>query len=256
MKVSIITVCYNAQKYIQSCIDSVLAQDYPNIEYIIIDGNSKDNTVAILESYGNKISKWISEPDKGLYDAMNKGLSIATGDLIGFLNADDLLAYDSAIREVVETLAAQKTDALIAEVVHTQEENTDEIIRHHHSRGYKPTHFEWGMMPAHLSFYTKKAFYDKFGGYDTQFRICADYDLMMRFLYVNKLSYCYYPKVLVKMRTGGISNQGLKSIVRINKEIKRACEKNNVPTNWVKIYSKYFVKVFQLIQRPEPQETK
>lgn len=254
MKVSIITVCFNAQKYIKSCIDSVLMQDYPEIEYIIIDGKSKDNTVEILKSYGDKITRWISEPDKGLYDAMNKGVALATGEVIGFLNADDVMAYSGAVSDVIKTMQEQKSDAIIGDVVHTKEENLDEVIRHHHSRGYKPSHFEWGMMPAHLSFYTRKKFYTEFGGFDTQFRICADYDLMMRFLYIHKISFYYLPKVLVKMRTGGLSNQGLKSIIRINKEIKKSCMKNNVPTNWLKIYSKYFVKVFQLVQRPDEKQ--
>ncbi len=250
MKVTIITVCFNAQKYIKSCIDSVLMQDYPEIEYIIVDGNSNDNTVEIIKSYRDKVTRWISEPDKGLYDAMNKGLALASGEVVGFLNADDVLASPVVISEIVKAIQVQKVDGIIGDIVHTKEDDLNHVIRYHHARGYKTAHFEWGMMPPHPSFYTKKKFYEKFGNFDTQFRICADYDLMMRFLYIHKISFYYLPKVVVRMRTGGLSNQGLKSIIRINKEIKESCKKNNVPTSWVKIYSKYFVKVFQLFQRP------
>lgn len=248
MKFSIITVCYNSEKYIKTCIDSVLSQEYKDIEYIIVDGNSKDKTVDIIKSYGNAITKWISEPDKGLYDAMNKGLAMATGEVIGFISSDDVIAHSQVISTIASLIEEKKVDAVFADVVHTKEEDLDKVIRLHHARNHKISHFEWGMMPAHLSFYAKKSLYDKYGNFDTQFRICADYDLLMRFLYIHKASHYYHPEVWVKMRTGGISNQGLKSIININKEIMIACKKNKVPTNWVKIYSKYFTKVFQLIK--------
>lgn len=248
MKFTIITVCYNAEKYIKTCIESVLSQDYKDIEYIIVDGNSKDTTVDIIKSYGNSITKWISEPDKGLYDAMNKGLAMATGDVIGFISSDDVIAHPQVISTVARLIEEKKVDSVFADVVHTKEKDLNKVIRLHHARNYKLAHFEWGTMPAHLSFYAKKILYDKFGNFDTQFRICADYDLLMRFLYIQKVSHYYHPEVWVKMRTGGISNQGLKSIININKEIMVSCKKNKVPTNWVKIYSKYFTKVFQLIK--------
>lgn len=249
MKISIITVCYNAEKYIKTCIDSVLSQDYKNIEYIIVDGNSKDGTVAIIKSYGDAITKWISEPDKGLYDAMNKGLAMATGEIIGFISSDDILAHPKVISTVASLLEEKKVDTVFADVVLTKEEDLNKTVRFYSSKKYKISHFEWGMMPAHLSFYAKKELYDKYGNFDTQFRICADYDLLMRFLYIHKSSHYHHPEVWVKMRTGGISNQGfIKSTLNINKEIMISCKKNQVPTNWLKIYSKYFTKIFQLIK--------
>lgn len=247
MKISIITVCYNAEKYIRTCIDSIVAQSYKDIEYIIIDGLSKDGTMDIVRSYGDKITKCVSEKDKGLYDAMNKGVKLATGDIIGILNADDFFADNGVLQRVADAFAQNPTDTLFADLVYVHEDNLDKVTRFFSPKNFVPTQMSQGLMPPHPTFYVKRECYEKFGYFDTQFRICADFDLILRFLLIHQCSYQYLPKTLVKMRTGGASTQGIKSTIKINQEMRDSCRKNGVKTSLFYIYTKYFSKIFQLI---------
>lgn len=251
MKVSLITVCYNSEKWIRTCIDSILSQDHADIEYIIIDGNSKDKTVEIIKSYGDKITKWVSEPDKGLYDAMNKGVAMATGDIVGILNSDDIYAHNKVISNIVAAFEENPTDTLFADLIFVNENDLNKIVRYYPAKNFNPNQMPSGNMAPHPTFFVKRHCYEKYGNFDTTYRIAADFDIMLRLLYKNKCSYQYLPEVITKMRTGGASTQGWKSTLRINREILAVCQKNQVPTNMIKLYSRYLTKIFQLIIRPK-----
>lgn len=250
MKVSLITVVYNGEAFIESAIQSVLAQDYPNIEYIIIDGASKDGTMGIVERYRDRIAVVVSEKDKGIYDAMNKGVARATGDIIGILNADDFYATNDVISTVVRTFDAKKVDSVFGDLVYVNPDNLEKVVRYYCPKHFKLSDFEKGDMPPHPTFYVRRELYAQFGQFRTDYKICADFEIMVRMLYKGKATYAYIPKVMVKMRTGGVSTDGIKSKVTLNKEIKRACDENGIPTSMAKIYSKYLGKVWQLVKRP------
>lgn len=250
MKISIITVTYNSEKTVQDTIESVLSQDYPNIEYIIIDGASTDRTCEIVQSYGNKISKFVSEPDRGMYDAMNKGIHLATGDIIGILNSDDFYADKSVIFKITRTFMENSVDSIFADLVYVKSDNLDRITRYYSSSSFHPRLFAYGWMPAHPTFFVKRWAYERYGVFQTNYTIAADYELLTRFLARYHLSYAYLPQVIVHMRTGGASTNSLMSNWILNREIIRACGENGIKTNWFKVLSKYFKKVFQLIRRP------
>ena len=244
MLISIITVCYNAEKTIKRTIESVHNQDYKNIEYIIVDGGSSDQTLSIINEYDHKINKIISEKDDGIYDAINKGIAIASGEIVGILNSDDIFYNTKIITKIANTFRAnQNLDSVIGEINFIN--NNGKLHRHYTASKWNPRKFAWGMMPPHPSFYCKKLFFEKYGYYRTDFKIAADYELMMRFLLVNKLNYVYLPMVFVNMNLGGASTKDIKSKLKINKEVLYACKLNNVKTNIFKIYSKYLIKMFE-----------
>lgn len=251
MKISIITVAYNAEATIEETIQSVAAQDYPDIEYLIIDGASKDRTLEICGKYKDSISKLVSEPDKGIYDAMNKGLALATGDFIGILNADDLYADPGVISAVVAKLKETQVDSLYGDLVMVDPVNLDKVVRYYSAKSFQLKRFEKGDMPPHPTFFVKRSAYESHGNFKTHYKICADYDLMLRFLYIQKISYTYLPMTMIRMRTGGVSSVGIKSTLMINREIKTSLSENGIPTSMLKIYSKYFTKIFQLIRKPK-----
>ncbi len=189
MKVSIITVTYNSEKYIASCIESVLSQNYADIEYIIVDGASRDNTNTIIKSYGNRISKYISEPDKGIYDAMNKGIQMATGDIVGILNSDDFFPDNNVIAKIVAIFSEREVDALYGDIAFVRPENTEKVIRYYSAKKFTPARFKYGYMPPHPSFYAKRALFETYGMYKLGYKIAADYELLIRFLFRYKLKY-------------------------------------------------------------------
>ena len=246
MKISIITVCYNSEKTIRKTIDSVIHQDYNNIEHIIIDGLSNDNTLKIINEYSHKISKIISEKDNGIYDAINKGIKSATGDIVGILNSDDELYNSEIIRIIADTFKNNSNlDSIIGDIIFLNDKN--QIHRKYSSSKWNPLKFAWGLMPPHPSFYCKKQLFSQFGYYRTDFKIASDYELMMRFILVNKITYKYLPHIFVKMSLGGISTRNIKSNIYINIEVIRACKLNNIKTNIFKIYTKYIFKIFEYI---------
>jgi len=242
MKVSIITVVYNNACVIKTAIESVLSQTYPKIEYIIIDGKSTEGTVEIIRAYGDKISKFISEPDNGMYDAMNKGIKLATGDIIGILNSDDIYKTNDAIEQVVDVFQRQNVQSVFADLVYVRSENLDKVVRYYDSGYFCPDRFAYGWMPAHPTFFVKKEVYEKYGYFKTDYQIAADFELTARFLKKYGITYAYLPKVLVKMRTGGVSNS-LKSFYINSMEQLRACKENGISTNIFKILSKYPTKM-------------
>ena len=197
MKVSIITVCYNSEKYISNCIDSVLNQEYSNIEYIVVDGNSADRTVDIIKSYKNGISRFISEPDKGIYDAMNKGIGLATGEIIGILNSDDYFTNSQIIGKVVDAFKSENIDALYGDVRFINPKNAGRTVRYYSSKNFNFNKFKYGFMPAHPSFYIKRIFYEQFGYYKTDYKIASDFEFMLRVFSHSEMKLKYIPMTFV-----------------------------------------------------------
>ena len=250
VKVSIITVVFNGAKYIRSAIQSILSQDYDNIEYIVIDGGSIDGTVDIVKEYQDKISVFISEPDEGIYDAMNKGIALATGNVIGILNSDDFYIDEFVIEKVVKEFDEKGVDSVYADLVFVSPNNLEKTIRYYDSNHFNPSRFAYGWTPAHPTFFVKKEIYDKYGVFRTDFKIAADFDILARFLYTQKISYSYMQEVLVKMRVGGVSTSF--SSIWINSiEALKACKNNGIKTNIFKILFKYYHKVLGLFRRGE-----
>jgi len=248
LKVSIITVCYNSVKTIKDAIDSVVNQTYNNIEYIVIDGASKDGTIDIVSSYGEKVSKFISEPDNGIYNAMNKGIKIATGDIVGILNSDDFFNNNEVVQRIVDEFNNNNVDAIYGDVQFVKPKNLLKVVRYYSSKNFSPKKFKYGFMPAHPSFYVKRSYFEKIGYYQENYKIGADYELLIRFLYNHKLKSKYLQMPFVTMRTGGVSNRSFKSYIILNNEILRACKENGIKTNMINVYSKYFIKVFELVR--------
>lgn len=247
--ISVITVSFNNIGTIAETISSVLAQTYPNIEYIIIDGASTDGTINLIKSYGNRIHRFLSEPDNGIYDAINKGIRLATGDIIGILNSDDFFYNNCVIEKVAQAFDAYDADAVYGDIQFVKPENTSKIVRYYSSKKFNINMFKIGFMPAHPSFYARKALFEKLGYYKTDYKIAADFELLARFLYVNKVKSKYLEMPFVSMRTGGVSNSSILSKLILNKEIARACKENGIRTNYFNIYSKYFLKVFEYFRK-------
>lgn len=264
--VSIITATYNAAPTIADCLESVHSQTIP-VEHIIIDGASTDNTVDIVQrstfnvrgfagpgsrapDHGLPGSRILSEPDNGIYDAMNKGIRLATGDIIGILNADDFYANQQVIEKVTALFRESGADALFADLVYVRPDNLDKVVRYYSGANFSPDKFAWGWMPPHPTFFVRRELYERYGLFRTDYRIAADYELTARFLARHRVKYVYLPEVIVRMRTGGVSTRNLRSNWILNREILRACAENGIPTNMLKVYSKYFRKVTQLFERP------
>jgi glycosyltransferase involved in cell wall biosynthesis len=246
MKISIITVTYNSAATVKDTLESVISQDYDDVEHILVDGASKDETISIIRLYPKAV--WISEKDSGLYDAINKGIKMATGDIIGVLNSDDFFPNSGVLSAIAKTFETKSVDAVFGNIAFVRPTNLSKIIRLYSSKRFVPGKFAYGYMPAHPSFYAKKYCYDQFGLYQLDYKIAADYELLMRFIYKNKIKYHYIEKVLVYMRTGGISNRNWLSRYTLNKEIIKACRENGVQTNMVLLSLKYFTKVFEYIK--------
>ena len=233
MKISIITVCYNSAATIRDTLESVLAQTYPNIEYIIVDGASTDATLAIIAEYRDRIAHLISEPDRGLYDAMNNGIRAATGDVIGILNSDDIFDNSDVIKNLVAFINQnQELDAVYADLIYVDQANTNKKTRTYQVKNAALWKIRFGFMIPHPTFYAKRELFHKFGNYKTNYRVAADFELMLRFL-LNKIKIARLPMIMVRMREGGISSTGLKWIIHQNIEIVRACKENNFYTNLV-----------------------
>lgn len=233
MKMSIITVCYNSEKYINSAIESLLAQTYKDIEYIIIDGGSKDNTVNLIKQFEpafNGKLKWSSEKDNGLYDAMNKGIQKATGEVIGLINSDDLFCDDFAIEKVMNVFKRNnKLDSVYADLFYVSQNDTDKIVRRWITGSQKP--FKNGWHPAHPTFYIKRKVYENFGYFNLDFKLAADFEIMLRFLEKYQISAYYLAEPIVKMRLGGETNKSLKNIYNQNIECVKAFRLNQIYVN-------------------------
>jgi glycosyltransferase involved in cell wall biosynthesis len=239
VKVSVITVCLNCENSIEQALKSVAEQLNVDIEHIVIDGASTDNTLKIISMYQRTQLVLQSEPDEGIYDAMNKGLAISTGEVICFLNADDHYVSKSTLASVVDQMREFELDVLLADVHFFKPNSRNKPIRRYRAQNFDPNYLAWGWMPAHPAMFVRKIVYDKVGLYDKSFRIAGDYDWIIRAFRTSDLRYKHLPKVVVNMQTGGVSTRGLASTLLLNKEVIRACRKNNIYTNWLMILSKY-----------------
>lgn len=244
MKISIITATFNSSSTIGDTLESLKNQDYGDIEHIIVDGLSKDNTLEIVKSYPH-VSKIISEKDRGIYDAMNKGVLNATGEVIGILNSDDVYINDRILSKVINAFEASETDAVYGDLKYVQQDNLNKTTRTWRSGPFRKNKFYYGWMPPHPSFFVRKRVYDKIGLFNTELRSSADYEFMLRALLKYDHKVKYIPEVLVKMRTGGMSNATLKNRVRANQEDRRAWELNGLKPYFFTIPIKPLSKIFQ-----------
>ncbi|MBK7667437.1 MAG: glycosyltransferase [Sphingobacteriaceae bacterium] len=247
MKISIITVTYNSASTIEQTIQSVLNQSYRNIEYIIVDGVSTDGTLDIINKYYSQIHKIVSEKDKGIYDALNKGIDLATGDVIGILHSDDFYMSSNVIENVANSFNQNQCDALYANLYYVDKDDTDKIKRKWHSGNYSEGSFLNGWMPPHPTFFVKKEIYNKLGKFDLQFTSAADYELMLRFIHKNKIKLAYLNEFIVKMRVGGKSNVTVKNRVTANMEDRKAWEVNELKPRFYTLTLKPLRKIFQFL---------
>ena len=247
MKVSIITVSFNSAHTIADTIQSVLNQDYPDIEYIIVDGNSSDGTVQIIRHYENQISKWISEKDQGMYDAMNKGISMATGDVIGILNSDDVYMNQHVISDLMGLMHEKNAKVVFADLILVDQEDSNKVLRYYDSGHFHPNKFKYGWMPAHPTVFVKREVYEAVGKFSTTYQIAADYEMLIRMLAIQKVRYAYLPKPIVRMRSGGASTSGLSRNWILNKEIVRACKENGIYSNMAMLLLKLPYKLWSKV---------
>ena len=228
MKISIITVCYNAASTIEDTLASVHGQRHPDVEHIVIDGGSSDNTVQLLQNHEDQLHCWISEPDQGLYDAMNKGIRMASGEIIGFLNADDIYENQQVLTTVAEAFADPELESCYADLVYVDATDLNRVVRYWKSSNYAAGLFGRGWCPPHPTFFVRKRVYAKYGDFDLSYSIGNDVELMMRFLARYQINSLYIPKILVRMRSGGVSNKNLLNVVKQNFEILRAAKNNGL----------------------------
>lgn len=249
MKVTVITVAFNAAYTIAGTLDSVAAQQYPDIEHIVIDGASTDDTLAVIKRHGQRVARLVSEPDLGIYDAMNKGLRLATGDIISFLNADDVYADTGVLARVSAAMETGRLDALFGDAEFVSPDRPDHPLRRYRSGRFRPGRIAWGWMPAHPTLFLRRHVYDRFGLFRTDYRIAGDFELVARIFHGDTLKYRHVPDVLVRMRTGGVSTGGWRNTLLLNREVLRACRENGISTSLPKILSKYPAKLLEFIRR-------
>jgi glycosyltransferase involved in cell wall biosynthesis len=247
MKISIITVVLNNAGTIAGCMESVFSQTHPDIEYIVVDGGSRDGTIGVIQGHAGKIAKFISGPDRGMYDAMNKGISMASGEIIGFLHADDFYAHDNVIAAIAEHMGSNGVDSSYGDLLYVRRDDPERILRYWKSCPYKEGLLQRGWIPPHPTFYVRKKIYDAYGVFDGSFRIAADYELMLRFLGKHGISSVYIPEVLVKMRTGGASNSGLRNFMIKTIEDYRAWKITSLRPRWYTIPFKKLSKARQFV---------
>jgi glycosyltransferase len=248
--ISIITVVYNGAETIRDTIESVMNQSYDNMEHIVVDGGSTDGTIEILKEYDKYISKWISEKDKGIYDAMNKGISLCSGEYVGILNSDDCYASENILEKVIQKFKDTNADAVYGDLEYVDFKDTGKIIRYWKSSEFKQGSFKQGWHPPHPSLFIKKAIYDKFGYFDTSMKISADFELMLRYFENCRISSEYLALVIVKMRLGGASNRNIKNRITGLMSIFAAFKKNNISINkFLYLINRLLPKIKQYWQR-------
>jgi len=243
MKFSVITVTYNSSETLQDTLSSVADQSLPAIEHIVIDGASKDNTDEVISLHGSHVVNYISEPDFGIYDAMNKGLKLATGEVVCFLNAGDFYIDSGVLERVDKVMNLEDLDIIYGNVAYFRGENKKNIIRRYKSEYFHPRLLIKGFMPAHPAFFMRRDIYQRIEPFRINYKIAGDFEMMVRIFSDNNLRFRHMQEVLTMMRLGGISNMGIKSFIVINAEILRACRENGLKTNILKILSKYLLKI-------------
>ena len=250
MKISIITITYNSAQTVEDTIKSVVAQDFPNVEYLIIDGLSKDSTLSVVNRYSPYIDKVVSEKDKGLYDALNKGINAATGDVIGLLHSDDIYSNNQVLSKVAQQFAADpNVEGVYADLVFVDRDDTNKVLRTWKSGEYKEDAFKKGWMPPHPTFFVKKSVYEKFGGFNLDLKLSADYELMLRLIHKHKIKVAYLPETIVKMRMGGISNTSFFVKLKANMEDKMAWKINDMKPGFLTTFRKPLNKLKQYFSK-------
>lgn len=248
MKFSIITVSFNSEMTIVDTLRSVAIQNHPQIEHIVVDGVSKDGTVALVERHLRVGGRWISEPDEGLYDAMNKGIAMASGDIIGLLNSDDHYPHAEVLSRVANRFSEKNVDAVLCDVGFFQDGAPERIVRRYDSGYFRPARLGWGWMPAHPGMFMTKAAYKEIGGYRTDYSIAADFEFVARAFASHGATFDHLPEIAVMMRLGGISTAGLKSKLTINSEVLRACRENGIYSNVGMLLAKYPRKILEMMR--------
>jgi glycosyltransferase involved in cell wall biosynthesis len=247
--VSIITVCFNSSATIRETVESVLSQDYADIEYIIVDGGSTDGTLEIIAEYRDRIQVVISEPDGGIYDAMNKGLRLARGAIVGMLNSDDIYVDSRVVTELIAALQRAGVDAVFADLLYVDRFDRSRVRRYYDSSGWNPGRFRFGWMPAHPTLFVKRERYMRCGPYSLDYQIAADFELLVRLFHRDRASYTYLGRPVVMMRVGGVSTRGLRHNWIINREIVRACRANGIWTTLPLVLLKVPAKLLGLLYR-------
>jgi len=253
MRFTLITPTFNSALTVRDTLESIQMQEYPHIEHIIIDGVSRDNTLEIVAEYP-RVSKIVSEPDRGLYDAMNKGIRLASGDVVGIINSDDFYTNPQVIGKVAERLIETGADALYADLEYVGAGNTGRVVRTWKAGQFAPGYFYRGWMPPHPTFFVRRELYERYGMFNPDFRFSADYELMLRFLLKHGISACYLPEVIVRMRAGGASNASLRNRLQANREDRLAWKTNGLRPHFFTLYLKPASKIGQYLNRRKKAE--
>lgn len=246
MVVSIITVVYNNARYVRDAIESVLSQDYSNIEYLVIDGGSTDGTVDIIKEYQDRISFFITEPDNGIYDALNKGVVLSTGDVIGVLHSDDQFCGNQVISSAVKKLDEDKAEFCFSDAVIT-DMKSGKVLRYYRAHYFRQWMFRIGWMPPHTTCFISKSLFDEFGLYSISYKIASDFDFLLRMFYGRRIIWTYLNIISVKMRQGGVSNSGFASKKIIASEINQSLRSNNVWSLSIFQLARYFIRLTELV---------
>lgn len=244
-----VTVSYNARSTIGDALTSVASQTWPDLEHILIDGGSTDGTLDVARAQGAHLTHIVSERDRGIYDAMNKGVRMATGEFIAFLNADDQYAHPDVLRRVGEALENQPLDMIFGDVEFFNPGAANRTVRRYRSSRFRPDRLAWGWMPAHPAMFVRRQLFAEVGPFSTEFRIAGDYEWIARIFQSGPIRFRHLDESLVRMRTGGVSTAGWRSTILLNREVIRACRKNGIRTGWLRILSKYPVKLLEYIRR-------
>ena len=232
MKISIITPTYNSETVIKDCMDSLVNQSYKNFEHLVIDGASTDKTLQILQEYRNHLTVLTSRPDQGIYDAMNKGINLATGEIVGFLNSDDFYINNNILTRVANVFIEDPLlDGCYADLLYTDKLDTSRIVRYYKSKKFVPGAFAKGWCPPHPTFFLRRSIFERFGYFNLNYSIAADVEFMMRLLEIKNIRVRYVPELWVKMRMGGVTNRNLKNLWNQNQEVLRALRSHRLPTN-------------------------
>jgi glycosyltransferase involved in cell wall biosynthesis len=250
MHISVITVCFNSAATIADALESVGSQTFREVEHVVVDGASSDGTKEIVRAFSPKVARLISEPDRGLYDAMNKGIAAATGDYVGFLNSDDVYANPQVLASVAKALGSGPVDAVHGDLLYVAAADTGKVIRYWQSKPHRPGAFESGWHPAHPTLFVRTGLLRELGGFDTSFRYHADFDLMVRLFIERRISSAYIPEVLVRMRTGGQSNRSIGNILRGNRESYRIARRAGIAASPLWFAKKLCYRIPQFIRRP------